>query len=826
MDDDHQQRTTQDADRHHAGARGADTGSEWHLTYRGYDPVGEGVREALCTVANGYFGTRGAAPESTADGVHQPGTYIAGVYNRLTSDVADRSIENESLVNVPNWLPLRFRVEGGPWSSLDEVDVIDHEQVLDLGCGVLRRRTTFRDHAGRETTLTQRRLAHMEHHHLAALETEIRAENWSGALTVRSGIDADVRNAGVERYRDLADRHLEVLETSTVDEATILVHCRTTQSHIEIVEAARTRAWVGDLATPVQRQLLEAERAAVEFDVELQQGEACHVEKVVALFTSRDLAISEPRGAAVEALGDAGTFAELLESQVLVWDGLWRRFEIRVEGVERAALVLNLHVFHLLQVCSPNTMDLDVAAPARGLHGEAYRGHIFWDELFVFPLLTYRVPEIARELLRYRYRRLPAARRLARLEGLAGAMFPWQSGSSGREEAQQWHLNPRSGRWLRDETHRQRHINVAIAYNAWQYFQITDDVEFLTEAGGELLLEAARFWASTVVHDPVDDRYDIHGVVGPDEFHTDDPNWDGAGLRNNAYTNVMVAWLLTHAPRMLEPMPGMQRDALTERLQLRREELERWDDISRKLRVPFHDGVISQFQGYELLGELDWEAYRRRYGDIHRLDRILEAEGDDVNRYKASKQADALMLFYLLSYEELTAVLHRLGYRFDEALLRRTIDYYLPRTSHGSTLSRVAHSWVLARSDRRASLQLFNEALEADIADVQGGTTREGIHLGAMAATVDLAERGYSGMEVREGLIRFKPSLPEGLDRVAYRIYYQRRWITVELRNGTLTLRSEPTDLGPVRVAFHDTIEHLEPGGTLHFERSLDPDRR
>jgi alpha,alpha-trehalase len=794
----------------------------WQLTYRGYDPAAERLREALCTLGNGYFGTRGAAPESTAGEVHYPGTYIAGLYNRLTTDVEGRPVENESNVNVPNWLPLTFSIDGGRWFDIDDVDLVDYEQTLELRRGVLVRRLRFRDAQGRETSLTQRRIVHLAFEHIAALETAIRAENWSGRLTVRSGLDGSVRNCGVDRYRALAGQHLEVREVAAPDPDTVLLRCRTVQSRVEVVEAARTRLWLAGAETAVEnRPVLGDDAAALELTVEMERGDSCCIEKVVSLHTSRDPAITEPREAALEEVRHAGSFEELLDRHVLEWDTLWPRFSIDVAAGERAALILNLHLFHLMQVASVHTIGRDVSLPARGLHGEAYRGHIFWDELFVFPLLTYRVPEIARELLRYRHRRLPAARRAARAEGFGGAMFPWQSASSGREEAQQVHLNPESGRWLPDETHRQRHINIAVAYNTWRYFEITDDVEFLAGTGAELLVEIARFWASIAVHDPVDDRYEICGVVGPDEFHVDDPNWEHTGLRNNAYTNVMAAWVLAHAPRALDHLPAVHRDGLIDRLQLRREELERWDHISRKLRVCFHgDGVISQFEGYELLAELDWDAYRQRYGDIHRLDRLLEAEGDDVNRYQASQQADVLMLLYLLSYDELGELFERLGYHFDDDVLRRTVDYYLRRTSHGSTLSRVVHSWVMARSDRRASLELFLESLDADIDDAQGGTTREGIHLGAMAATVDLAERGYSGMEVREGLLRFKPSLPADIEHVEFRVYYHQRWLTVSLRDGCLTLHSEPTARGPVDIAFYDRVERLEPGGSLHFDRS------
>ena len=156
---------------------------------------------------------------------------------------------------------------------------------------------------------------------------------------------------------------------------------------------------------------------------------------------------------------------------------------------------------HLLQTVSYNSEDLDIGVPARGLHGEAYRGHIFWDELFIFPVLNLRLPSITRSLLRYRYRRLLEARRAAKLAGYAGAMFPWQSGSDGREESPELHLNPRSGRWNPDPSHRAHHIGIAVAYNVWQYYQVTGDLAYLIDYGAEMLLEIARFWVSRATYD-------------------------------------------------------------------------------------------------------------------------------------------------------------------------------------------------------------------------------------------------------------------------------------------------------------------------------------
>ena len=470
-------------------------------------------------------------------------------------------------------------------------------------------------------------------------------------------------------------------------------------------------------------------------------------------------------------------------------------------------------MFHLLQTTSPHTIDMDVGVPSRGWHGEAYRGHIFWDEIFIFPLLNLRIPDITRALLRYRHRRLNAARRNARHAGHAGAMYPWQSGSDGREETQIVHLNPKSGRWLPDNSHLQRHVNIAIAYNIWQFYQVTGDLEFLCFHGAEIILEIARFWTSLATYNRKLDRYEILGVMGPDEYHDAYPDAKQPGLNNNAYTNVMVVWLLCRALELTELLPLEHCSRVRQKLDVKEEEIQRWEEISHKMRVVFHgDGIISQFEGYDQLKEFEWDAYHKKHGAVMRLDRILEAEGDTPNRYKASKQADVLMLFYLLSAEELKDLFERLGYKFDAHTIPRNVDYYLKRTSNGSTLSQVVSSWVLARTDRERSWKLFTRALQSDVSDVQGGTTREGIHLGAMAGTVDLVQRGYAGIETRQEVLWLNPRLPQELTRLRLQVRYRQASLCLEVNHEFLRIHVLHCPADSVRVGFGERVMELTEG--------------
>ena len=795
--------------------------SVWTLTYQGFDPDQEGLREALCTLGNGVLGARGAVPEARADEVHYPGTYRAGVFNRLTDHVDDVAVTNESMVNLPNWLLLQFRVDDGPWFTAVEATFDEYRIELDMRRGLLARHIGIVLDDERTLRVTQRRLVHLADPRLAALETTFRAEGFSGTLTVRCAIDAAVRNAGVERYLELSGEHLDVLSREEVDDETTLVVTETNQSRLRVAESQRTRVRDEDGGEPddVSRRWIDDDGVVGhELELELEPDRAISVEKVVAIVVTGDPAVSEPGETAVRATVQAGDFEGLLATHVAKWDQLWDRFELRFGENDQIQRILNLHTFHALQTTSHNTIDRDVGAPARGLHGEAYRGHIFWDEVFILPYLNLRMPVLTRSLLLYRYRRLQEARARAKHAGLAGATFPWQSGSDGREESQQLHLNPISGEWKPDNSRLQHHINLAIAYNVWQYVETTADREFLRYYGLELLVEITRFFVSLSSYDRIDDRYHLRGVMGPDEFHDGYPDRDEPGLDDNAYTNLMVVWMIQRTFQLLALLPEqVAHDALSE-LDVTRSELDHWEDLTRRMFVPFHDGhIISQFAGYDELEELDWEGYRQRYENIHRLDRILHAEEDDPNRYRVAKQADTLMLFYLLTADELDGMLQHLGYDWTPDLIPETIEYYQTRTSHGSTLSAVVHSWLLARSDRRRSWALFEQALRSDIDDIQGGTTQEGIHLGAMTGTLDLAQRGYTGLAVEEDVLRFEPTLPEEVAELTFPLHYRGHQIRVHLDHTCLNVSAAPSDLPAVQIGFDGKRETLRAGETLTF---------
>jgi alpha,alpha-trehalase len=361
-------------------------------------------------------------------------------------------------------------------------------------------------------------------------------------------------------------------------------------------------------------------------------------------------------------------------------------------------------------------------------------------------------------------------------------------------------------------------VNAAVAFNIWKYFESTGDDQFMCEYGAEVLLEIARFWASISTYNQQLDRYEIHKVMGPDEYHDAYPDAEEPGLNNNAYTNIMATWVLDQALNALDILPKDSVDELCETLEISSEEKELWWDISRKMRVIFHDdNIISQFEHYDRLKERDWEKYREEYPNIQRMDRILEAEGDSPNNYKITKQADVLMLFYLFTAPELRTLFRQLDYPFEYETIPRNIDYYVNRTAYGSTLSWVVHSWVLARSDRKRSWKFFLKALQSDINDIQGGTTQEGIHLGAMAGSVNILQEAYMGIKTRDNMLWVNPELPEVLEKLELQIRHRGSTLAFETtqKECRVTLLCSPAN--QFKFGFKDHLYELTTGNTRKF---------
>jgi trehalose/maltose hydrolase-like predicted phosphorylase len=399
-------------------------------------------------------------------------------------------------------------------------------------------------------------------------------------------------------------------------------------------------------------------------------------------------------------------------------------------------------------------------------------------------------------------------------------MFPWQSGSNGREETQVIHLNPVSGEWGPDHSSLQRHVSLAIAYNVWQYFHITGDMKFMEDYGAELLFEICRFWAGKSKLNRATGRYEIIKVMGPDEFHEKYQDSGEGGLKDNAYTNLMVAWMLSKAAGLLEKMDRDKKEKVLEKIKLTDGEIERWNDIASRLNLVISpDGIIAQYDGYFDLKELDFEEYRKKYNNIYRLDRLLKAEGKSPDEYKVAKQADTLMTFYNLSKEEVDVILDRLDYHLPADYLMRNLDYYLARTSHGSTLSRVVHAQLAnITGDHKLSWELYLDALTSDYNDIQGGTTAEGIHAGVMAGTVWVALVSFAGLNLHGDYPRFDPNLPPHWRKISFFFTFRNDDYECEVTKDCVRIRIDRKIAGKAKVGIRDKEFEIETSEWVEFE--------
>lgn len=790
-----------------------ETYNPWSVEYNDYDAQKEKSRESLLTIGNGYFGTRGALEESTACETNYPGTYIAGLYNRLISKMADRDIENEDFVNVPNWQYLNFRINGADWFNINNSTVISIRRELDFKNGTLVKQLTVKDNLGRETEIKSSKFASMANRHLAAIQYTIRPLNYSGKIDISSKLDGTVINDGVARYRDLNHRHLESVSQGNEDNINWL-RVKTTQSNIEIAEASKHTFYKNGELENVSPHIQYTEGVVESgFSVALQANETVTIEKVVAISSSKNDDVKEPIELSKHLVETAGSFKSILEESEKAWEKIWKKIDIQIEGDVKSQMLMRLHLYHLMVTASPNNVTIDAGIPARGLHGEAYRGHIFWDELYILPVYNLFFPEVAKSILNYRYRRLDKAREYAKEHGYQGSMFPWQSGSDGSEETQTIHLNPISGKWGDDYSSLQRHISIAVAYNTWYYFQVSNDVEFMQNSGAEMFLEICRFWASKAVLDEKIRRFSISKVMGPDEFHEEHKASKGGGVKDNAYTNIMVAWLFSKAAEMFDKLSENSQTEITSKINLQANEIKKWELIGNKLNIPVsEDGIIEQFEGYFNLKELDWDAYRKKYKNIYRLDRILKAEGKSPDDYKLAKQADTLMTFYNLDEEVITTILEKSGAKMPSDYLKKNYDYYLARTSHGSTLSRVVHSYLASLfGDNEQGCELYFDALQSDFTDIQGGTTAEGIHAGVMGGTVLMAITSYAGINLKKEILSINPALPKNWKALKFNITFKGHDYYLNLKHNQINIEIKSDNSASVGLMFSNKKILLRP---------------
>ncbi|HEY8370746.1 MAG TPA: glycoside hydrolase family 65, partial [Thermodesulfobacteriota bacterium] len=654
---------------------------------------------------------------SLAEGcsLSRPATFAAGVF-----DVGPDAGAGPQLVRLPDWTHLALVVGGLPL-ALEAGEIVEHRRVLDLRQAILWREWRQRDPAGRVTRLRFLRLASLADRHLLVQAVLITPENYSDTIHVESRVEWPVEPGGGTVGRGAAgDGAPDVL-------------VRTTSRGVGVVVATGGEMRTGR-GERVERVREPGPRGIVErWAWSAGIGETTLLVRLAIVYTSRE--DENPAGAAARHLARAwhDGLERLLDAHVAAWSARWSVADVRVAGDEADQRALRFAGYHLISAANPE--DERVSIGARALTGEAYRGHVFWDtEIYLLPFYTLTDPPAARALLMYRYHTLPAARERARALGYRGALYAWESADTGEDVTPSSAVTP-GGEVVPILTGEQEHhVSADVAYAVWHYWRATGDDRFLLDAGAEILLDTARFWASRGRFE-ADGRYHIRCVIGPDEYHE--------GVDDNAYTNLMARWNLERgadvARLIADRWPERWR-ALAERLGLSPEEPEAWRRVAAAIETGFdpRTGLFEQFRGFFDLEDVDLAAHGPCAVPI---DVCLGRER--TRRSQVIKQADVVALQVLL-WDSFPREVHEANFR-----------YYEPRTAHGSSLSPAFHALAAARlGDTVLAERYFRQAVEIDLAE-RMSSAAGGVHMATLGGLWQAAVLGAAGMRLTEDGLAF-----------------------------------------------------------------------
>lgn len=718
----------------------------WTVIETQFDCSKRHHKESLFTLGNGYLGTRGTFEEGYPGAC--PATFIHGVYD-------DVPVMHTELVNCPDWLPLKLVVAGERF-GFDQGQILNYQRQLDLRWGLLSRDVLWRSPAGHTVYLHFERTVSMADNHVLMLRCQVTPVDFEGTIEVEASLNGDPDNQGV--------KHWKWLNQGGIDNC-VWLHLRCLKSGIELGMA--TQLTCTEPVALVQTTGRDQPTLSTTFKARL--GQTVTLEKIVTVFTSRE--VSAPAQAARERLETLPSYPILLAAHGAVWDELWQDCDVVLDGDPTAQTAIRYNLFQLL-IAAPRHDDR-VSIPAKTLSGFAYRGHIFWDtEIFIAPFLTLTQPLVARNLLSYRYHTLEGARRKAQSLGYEGAMFAWESASTGDEVTPRW-VTGADGEpiriWCGDI---ELHINADIAYATWQYWQATGDDDWMRSCGAELILDTAVFWGSRVEWNGTCGYYEIRDVIGPDENHE--------RVDNNAFTNRMAQWHLETALSVLEWLrhEGPEQAALlTRKLDLTPQRLKRWAHIARHMLVLHNPqtGLIEQFAGFFDLEDINWDDYKHR---TQSMQAILGVEG--ANQRQILKQPDVLMLLYLLRQSPLKLFPDR----DTRQTLRRNWDYYTPRTDHtyGSSLGPAINAILACDLDKsQDAYEHFMRAALVDLEDVRGNAG-EGIHAASTGGVWQAVIFGFAGIRLTEtGPVVETPHLPTSWTRLQFKLRWRDQWYKFEL---------------------------------------------
>jgi trehalose/maltose hydrolase-like predicted phosphorylase len=744
----------------------------WVLSHEGYNVLTESAVESRFAFGNGFLGMRAARSVSRGPTwtswlgylrwASWPRCYVAGLF-----DIPNVEPPVPTLVPVADWSRVRILLDGEPLLAR-EGEVLLGTRKLDMRRGVLLSAWTHRTPAGITATGHELRLLS-----LADRATGLQLLEFSldrGGIDVRFEASFGMSGLGMEPMR--LDPDLGAWRTEGTGKSVAMASTAALRLNGDVLEPNR----------PFSLRWSWRWRSVA--------GQAAEFDRLVAV-TRADKPEDDPAPPAITALARATSrgWRAALAAHEAAWDARWRASEIRIEGDDELQEALRFAVYHLTSTANPE--DERVSIGARALTGDAYFGHVFWDtETYLLPFYTATWPQAARALLMYRFHTLPGARAKAAHIGCSGALYAWESADTGMETTPERVVAPDGTIVEILSGKMEHHISADVAYAVWQYWHVTGDDDFFLQAGAEIMLETARFWASRAVAEQ-DGKRHIRHVVGPDEYHED--------VDDNVFTNMMARWNIARALETIDILRARWTEraaALLEKLALGPEELADWRDAIARVVTGLDQpsGLYEQFAGFHALEPLDLAAYADRTVPI---DVVIGRER--TQRSQVVKQADVVALIALLPEE------------FPGSMAETNFRHYEPRCAHGSSLSAAMHALVAARlGNAEMALDYMRETASLDLDP--DPNTAGGVRIAALGGLWQAAILGFAGLDMTAETLTLDPKLPPRWRSLSFRLCWKGRTVSIHIAGKaveTTLLTGEPMN---IRVA--GTRKHLTSGET------------
>ncbi|MEK4519590.1 beta-phosphoglucomutase [Paenibacillus sp. FSL H8-0122] len=747
---------------------------EWSIEEEHYEDEYNQRSESVFALGNGYIGMRGNFEEGYHGkaGASVAGNYLNGFFDSEPVVYPEGAFgypsRNQAMLNVSDARIIRLSIEGHEF-RLDQGKLHRYKRRLDMRSGMLHRELEWESPDGHRILLVIRRMVALTHKHLAAIDYAVTALNFSGTLKFDSAVDGEIarpEDTGDPRLGAGGGESRLLLEDTGYDAAArkLWMKQRTRHTRFALLTAV-SHALQAKSGREMSHQLI-GQRISVCYAAAVRSGETVTLTKYITYHTSRDYREEELPGRSAEVLALANElgFAGLAEEQQAYLDSYWAHADVEISGDPALQQGIRFNAYQLLQSVG---RDGATNIGAKGLTGEGYEGHYFWDtEMYMLPFFTFTQPEIARALLEFRYATLGKARERAAVMSQKGALYPWRT-IDGEENSAYFPAGTA-----------QAHINADIAYGLKQYIQATGDMDFLVSRGAEMLFETSRFWADLGHYNPAHGgAFCIDAVTGPDEYT--------AIVNNNAYTNLMVQDQLQYAYEtalLLQREYPADYERLRQAIGLTLEEAEGWREAAARMFIPFDKQLGIYAQDDTFLSKQKWD-FDHTPADKYPL--LLHYHPLVIYRHQVLKQADLVMALFLL------------GNKFSLADKLRNYHYYEPLTTHDSSLSPCIHSIMSAEiGDLAGAYRYFSRTVRMDLDDINYNA-KDGLHMAAMAGSWMSIVNGFGGMRLYDGELSFDPALPEQWESYRFKVTVGGQLLDVFVdREAVLYTLLEGTGLG------------------------------